>query len=254
MIHISKLWKKHKISGGDIALPPVTKQQIIQQELQEKQDDFQYKVKHSLYGQYATPFIQPTVMNDRGIPWILAQHPNQYSANPNEVLLYRNLSQFMKSPFYRKYVDRLVEVAERSGYGVSSAKIIPGKDFRIVFRSRSTDDNTQYYLDCKDANEFMDVLDEAKESNVLVPIEFVSKKFMDLNRQLGEKQADNNATIWKAGFQKSYDELEPLIKQQQADIEQLQQQIQEEKNRSSSSGDWLSNIAEGAVSIFSALI
>ena len=53
---------------------------------------------------------------------------------------------------------------------------------------------------------------------------------------------------------KSYEELEPIIKQQQEDIQQLQEQIQEERNRSSSSGDWLSSLAEGAVGAFAALI
>jgi hypothetical protein len=262
MKHIAKLWQKHKtekpqVRGGDISetpvseTPKISKQQILAQELQDKEDEYQFKIKHSLYGQYATPFIKPTVMNDRGIPWILAQHPNKYSANPNQVLLYRNISQFLKSPFYKKYSDKLVEVAERSGYGVSSAKIIPGKDFRIVFRSRSTDDNNQYYLDCEDANEFMDVLDEAKESNVLVPIEFVSKKFMDLNKQLSGKQAEINSIIWKTGYDKSYSELEPIITQQKEDIEKLQQQLQEQQN---SGGDWLSNIAEGAVGALKLLI
>lgn len=257
MKHIAKLWKEHKskgVKGGQIDQPVITKQQILGQKLRDEEQDFEYRIKHSLYGQYATPFIKPSVMMDRGIPWILAQHPNQYSANPNQVLVYRNLSQFMKSPFYKKYQDRLVEVAERSGYATTSAKIIPGKDFRIVFRSKSPDDNTQYYLDCKDADEFMDVLDEAKESNILAPIEFLSKRFMDLNRQLSQKEAENNAVIWQAGFQKSYDELEPIIKQQQSDIQQLQQQIEEERQRSSSSSDWLGDIAEGAVSVFKALI
>jgi hypothetical protein len=259
MKHIAKLWAKHKkIHGGDIEEkteqqePKITKQQILAQELQDKETDYEYQIKHSLYGQYGTPYIKPSVMMDRGIPWILAQHPNQYSANPNEVLLYRNVSQFIKSPFYKKYSDRLVDVSERSGYGVSQAKIVPAKDFRIVFRSRSTDDNNQYYLDCKDADEFMDVMDEAKESNILVPIEFVSKRFMDLNRQLSQKQAENNETIWKAGFQTSYDQLEPIIKQQQEDIQQLQQQIEQEK--SSDSGSWLGNLADVAVGAFKMLI
>jgi hypothetical protein len=269
---IAEQWKKHKskLKGGEIdASAPVpaqpndipnnvqgnarktagfsqlTEQEKMGQQLQAQEEAFSEKVKKSLYGNYAEPFIKPSVMMDREIPWILAQHPNQYSANPNQVLLYRNLSQFLKSSIYKKYADRLVEVAERSGYGTTRAKIVPKKDFRIVFRSRSVDDNTQYYLDCKDADEFMDVLDEAKDSNILVPVELVSKKFMEINKQISDKQAEDNQIIWQAGYQTSYDQLEPIIKQQQEEIQNLQQ---------SSGSDWLSSIAEGAVSAFKLLI
>jgi hypothetical protein len=260
MKQIGKLWKQHKdkLKGGEIdatmpapaptpAPKELTEQEKLSQQLQAQEDAFNEKVKKSLYGMYGEPFIKPSVMMDREIPWILAQHPNQYSANPNQVLLYRNLSQFIKSPFYKKYADRIVDVEERAGYGTTRAKIVPKKDFRIVFRSRSTDDNSQYYLDCKDADEFMDVLDEAKDSNILVPVEFVSKKFMEVNAEIAQKQAATDQLIWQAGYQTSYDELEPIIKQQQEEIERLQQQ-------QSSGSDWLSSIAEGAVSAFKLLI
>lgn len=260
MKHIAKLWKQHKgkVKGGEIdasvpiTAPPkeLTEQEKVGQQLQAQEEAFSEKVKKSLYGQYGEPFIKPSVMMDREIPWILAQHPNQYSANPNQVLLYRNLSQFMKSPFYKKYQDRLVEVAERSGYGTTRAKIVPKKDFRVVFRSRSQDDNTQYYLDCKDADEFMDVMDEAKDSNILVPVEFVSKKFMEVNQQIAQKEAATEQMIWQAGYQTSYDQLEPIIKQQQQDIENLQHELDEK----SSGSDWFSSIAEGAVSAFKLLV
>jgi hypothetical protein len=264
MKQIGKLWEQHKdkLKGGEIdatmpapaptpAPKELTEQEKLGQQLQAQEDAFNEKVKKSLYGNYAEPFIKRSVMMDREIPWILAQHPNQYSANPNQVLLYRNLSQFIKSPFYKKYADRIVDVEERAGYGTTRAKIVPKKDFRIVFRSRSTDDNSQYYLDCKDADEFMDVLDEAKDSNILVPVEFVSKKFMEVNAEIAQKQAATDQMIWQAGYQTSYDELEPIIKQQQEDIESLQQQLEEKQ---SSGSDWLSSIAEGAVSAFKLLI
>jgi hypothetical protein len=267
MKQIGKLWKQHKdkLKGGEIdaTQPPngitnnvqentqLTEQEKVGQQLQAQEDAFNAKVKKSLYGNYGEPFIKPSVMMDREIPWILAQHPNQYSANPNQVLLYRNLSQFIKSPFYKKYADRIVDVEERAGYGTTRAKIVPKKDFRIVFRSRSMDDNSQYYLDCKDADEFMDVLDEAKDSNILVPVEFVSKKFMEVNAEIAQKQAATDQMIWQAGYQTSYDQLEPIIKQQQEDIESLQQQLEEKQ---SSGSDWLSSIAEGAVSAFKLLI
>lgn len=264
MKHIGKLWAKHKtkaLKGGDIetegtpapAPKELTEQEKLGQMLQDKENEFEEKIKKSLYGQYGTPYIKPTVMMDRGIPWILAQHPNMYSANPNLVLLYRNLSQFIKSLFYKKYSNRFVEVDERSGYGRTSSKIIPGKDFRIVFRSFSKDDNTQYYLDCKDEDEFMDVLDEAKESNILFPVEFVSKKFMDLNKQLTQKEVEESNKVWEAGYQNSFDKLEPIIKQQQQDIQNLQQQLQD-KQSSSSDSDWLSDIAEGALMVAKVLI
>ena len=48
-------------------------------------------------------------MMSAGVPWWLAQHPNEYSANPNEVLKYRNQEDFIQSPFYEKYKKRFTE-------------------------------------------------------------------------------------------------------------------------------------------------
>lgn len=250
----SKIVKSKKISGGDIddnekqpISKPLTEEEQLSQKLQKQEDEFQEKLKKNLYGQYGTPYILPSIMMARSIPWILAQHPNMYSANPNLVLLYRNQNQFIKSSFYKKYSERIVEVDERSGFARTATRIIPAKDFRIVFRSFSKDDNTQYYLDCKDADEFMDILDETKDTNILFPVEFVSKKFMDLNKQLTQKDVEESTRVWNAGFKDSYDKLEPIITQQQQEIQQLNQQLQEQK---SSSSDWLSDIADiGSVAI-----
>ena len=86
MKHIAEQWKKHKskLKGGEIdasapvPAPPkeLTEQDKVGQQLQAQEEAFSEKVKKSLYGNYAEPFIKPSVMTDRDIPWILAQQPN----------------------------------------------------------------------------------------------------------------------------------------------------------------------------------
>jgi hypothetical protein len=209
------------------APPPKTDAEILGEKLKAQEDAFLQQAKKSLYGIYAVPFIPPHVMASRGIPWYLAQHPNQYSANPNQVLVFRNEAQFLKSPFYKKYSAQIVEVPERKGYATEVQQILPKKDFRIVFMSRSPDDTGQYYMDATDANQYMDVLDDAKESNILIPTEFMSQLFMKKNRDLGQIQALQDKQIWQGGYKQSQDELTPVLKQQQEEIQNLQSQVQQ---------------------------
>ena len=172
----------------------------LTRKLQNQQNKFSAQEKSSPYGQYAVPYVSPKDMQARGIPWFLAQHPNQYSANPNEVMLYRNEGQFLRSAIYQKYKDRITPYEERAGYGVRFSQIIPGKSFRIVFRSRSFDDNNQYYLDLNDANEFMDFLDQAKDSNMLTPVEFLSAAFTAKNKVEMSKIASDSAEAYKVAY------------------------------------------------------
>jgi len=189
----------------------------LTRKLQNQQVKFTAAEKASPYGQYPTPFIPPAVMQARGIPYFLAQHANQYSANPNEVMLYRNEGQFLRSAIYQKYKDRITPYEERSGYGVRFSQIIPGKPFRIVFRSRSFDDNNQYYLDLNDADEFMDFLDDAKDSNMLTPVEFISAAFQAKNKAAMSKIASDSAEAYKVAYTQGTKDQLALDQQQQAE-------------------------------------
>lgn len=168
--------------------------------LQAQQEQFSEAQMSSIYGQYPEPYVPPKDMNARGLPWYLAQHPNEYSANPNQVMLYRNEGQFLRSPIYQKYKDDIQLYQERAGYGTRFAQIIPGKPFRIVFRSKSFDDNNQYILDLDDADAFMDFIDQAKDSNILTPVEFLSAQFMAKNKAAMSKLADDNAEAYKIAY------------------------------------------------------
>jgi hypothetical protein len=230
---------KRRIRGGaeDDPVPPVDPSQQppepvltpaqqraadLSKTLQAQQDEFSKKEQSSIYGQYPVPFIPPAVMNARGIPWFLAQHPSEYSANPNQVMLYRNEGQFLRSPIYQKYKDDIIPYEERAGYGVRFSQIIPGKPFRIVFRSRSFDDNNQYYMDLDDADSFMDFLDEAKDSNMLTPVEFISARFIAKNKAEMSKIADDSAAAYKVAYNQGLsDQLEADQRaQQEAEAQQ----------------------------------
>lgn len=230
-----------------------TKDQIIATKIQEQADEYAEKLKSSLYGQYAVPFIKPSEMSERGLPWFLAQHPNKYSANPNQVMLYRNSTQFLNSDFYNKYKANMQLVPERKGYGQSKARIIPGKPFRVVFRSMSADDNNQYYLDLPNGDAFMNLLDDAKESGKLIPTEFAAMQNIKNWQEQSNIRAKTNDIIWKTGFTKGQDELQPLIQEQQQQIANLQNQINQQQSSDSDSGfDW-GSIASTAVGIISSI-
>ena len=208
----------------------------LTRKLQNQQVKFSATEKSSPYGQYAVPYVPPKDMQARGIPWFLAQHPNQYSANPNEVLLYRNEGQFLRSAIYQKYKDRITPYEERAGYGIRFAQIIPGKPFRIVFRSRSFDDNNQYYLDLNDANEFMDFLDDAKDSNMLTPVEFISAVFTAKNKAEMSKIASDSAEAYKVAYtQGTKDQL--ALDQQAMAEEEARRAAEEAAQRQQQQGE-----------------
>jgi hypothetical protein len=230
-----KLKSVRKVKGGAVDMsnpnpnnnttPTNTQQMPSKAQLDEY--NFLAKLKSSVYGQYPEPYIKPAVMQARGMPWWLAQHPNQYSANPNLVLVYRNVIQFQTSDFFSKYKDRITLWGERKGFGTKIAQVIPGKPFRIVFRSMSTDDNNQYYMDCTGEDEFMDILDDIKDKGLLIPTEFLSQRFQAINRQFSSQMADNNKNVWKVGYKQGQTDLKPLIDKQQEAIESLHQQLAE---------------------------
>ena len=251
---------KRKIKGGAVGItldpqlpavdpskqtppPPVltpAQQRAVQlgKTLQEQQDEFSKKQLSNLYGQYPVPYVPPKEMEARGIPYWLAQHPNEYSANPNQVMLYRNEGQFLRSAIYKRYEDRIIPYEERSGYGVRFSSIIPGKPFRIVFRSRSFDDNNQYYLDLEDADEFMDFLDDAKDSNMLTPVEFISSAFLAKNKAEMSKIASDSQEAYKVAYnQGTQDQFDADQKaQEEADAEARAQQQDSGDDESGFSG------------------
>lgn len=225
--HMLKNKKRKNIKGGDLPTDTNTNTnaQITASQIQQQANQYAQNLKNSLYGQYAIPFIKPSIMQSRGLPWYLAQHPNRFSANPNQVLLYRNSTQFINSDFYNKYKANMKLVPERRGYGQSIAPIIEGKPFRVVFRSMSSDDNNQYYLDLPDADSYMDLLDDAKESGKLMPTEF--KAMQNIQNWAKEEavKVKYSDMIWKKGYTTGQDELKPIIQQQQQEIENLRNQL-----------------------------
>jgi len=173
----------------------------LTQKLAKEQEAYSKKARKNLYGIYPTiPDELFNKMMSAGVPWWLAQHPNEYSANPNEVLKYRNQEDFIQSPFYEKYKKGIIKVSERKGYGKTQREIIKGKPLRIVFASRSDYDNTQYYYDPKDDDEYIEMLNDAKDSNILVPIELLSKEFIDKNIQKSAIRVMEDKRVWSAGY------------------------------------------------------
>lgn len=226
-----KMYVKPDVLAPDYT--PDTESELTQQ-LAMKQQEYSEKVKKDgLYPKVDPILIQK--MLDAGVPWTLAQHPNQFSANPNQVLNYRNVNDFLDSDFYNKYKSQIVKVSERKGYGKTQRSIIPGKPLRIVFASSSADDNTQFYIDPTDDDEFIDILNNAKDSNILVPIEYLSKQFMDMNRLKVSEVIANNKKVWSAGYDyadtKWRDEINRARDEEQ---EKMKEQEQEESNDNNS--------------------
>ena len=232
--------------------PPPTEKELsdmlLSKKLQAQQDAFTAQQRSSPYGQYPPPYVPIKDMMDRGIPWFLAQHPNEYSANPNEVMLYRNEGQFLRSPIYKQYEDRINLYQERAGYGVRFSQIIPGKPFRIVFRSKSFDDNNQYFLDLNDANEFMDFLDEAKDANMLTPIEFASIAFVAKNKAALDKTVSDSAAAYKIAYtQGTKDQLaidqEEQARQQKLDDDARREAAQQQQGEDGGDSGFLGTLA-----------
>lgn len=246
--HLVKSKKnKKKVRGGDLSTSDSA--QITAEKIQQQADQYAQNLKKSLYGQYAVPYIKPSIMSERGLPWYLAQHPNKFSANPNQVLLYRNSSQFLNSNFYNKYKSNMIYVPERKGYGLSRNIIIEGKPFRVVFRASSSDDNNQYYLDLSDENSYMDLLDDAKDSNILIPVEFRAMQNTQIYLKEEAMKSNYDTMIWRKGYITGQDELKPIIQQQQQEIQTLQNQLNS-NNNSGGFGDILSTGVSLLASIF----
>ena len=181
------------------------------QELQSKNPWAPYKVPYD----YA-----------EGYPVFFFQHPNKWSANPNEVLLYSTLDRFLESDIYAKLKDKLKKIAGKySGYsgGNRDGKILPFKKFRLIFRSKSPDDRSEYVYDAVDKDDYLNALDMAKDSNFIIPTEYASRAFTQSNAKQAVAQAQNSKDLWKLGFQEA-------SKQWKQNIQDASEQAEAQKN------------------------
>jgi len=192
-----------------------------------------------------------------GYPIYFFQHPNALSVNPNEVLLYSTLDRFLESDIYAKLKDKLKKIAGKySGYsgGSRDGTILPFKKFRLIFRSKSPDDRTEYVYDAVDKDDYLNVLDMAKDSNFIIPVELASKKFMDSNAKQAVAKAQNARDVWKAGFKWSSDAYKQNIQDASAQAEaQKNYFFAKKRDEEERSGDgvpsWLKEVGSVAMEV-----
>jgi hypothetical protein len=250
---------------------PAQKSTLTRQQkadLQAQSAAYQKKIAQSPYGQYGVPQIDPETLQSVGIPWFLAQHPNRYSANPNEVLLYNNGIKFAQSDFYKKYSPQMKTKTSVVGFGGESRVDLKGKDFRIVFRSTDPKDSSIMYLDCDNQQMWIQVMQDAYASRLLVPVEFAAQQ--NVKQWKAQTQASvlqQNSLIknaWSQGYDhaaQSYQDSVDLYRQKaEYDIEQQKQQIGQQEQQigqlqsaaSAGSGgsDGFGSIVSGIASLF----
>lgn len=147
--------------------------------------------------------VPSQVALDNGIPPILTIHPNLYSANPLTFYLFTTMDDWFDSNFYKKYSDRMTKLKPIKDYsGYTRPKEVPFKLFRIGFTMNSFKDRTVWYLDPKDADEYISMLVELKdEDKVFQPVEFVSAKFMQLQREKSKEGIASSEEAAKYGYQ-----------------------------------------------------
>jgi len=276
MQQLAMKWNKYKssLSGGDIqldpgqteaksfkqllAIPDAAKRPELQlqtpEELAEavKASDAKQARKQAKTGNIWSPYQAPIVMPvPEGYPYFLFQHPNKYSANPNQVMVANSQAQFLKSSIYNQLKSNLKYIAAKtSGYGASArdAGIQPKKDFRIVFLF-SKPDKDQYVYDAKNADDYMKVLDMCKDSGFIYPTEVLSKQIMDKNAELARKLAnqDNDTAeyAWGAGaratqasWEQSVSEAESQEAQQEAYFKALALEQQKEADDANKKSGW----------------
>jgi len=277
-------WKAQQIKRGNIQegqtqakgftqlfnSPDKLKAPQIQYDKQEtmkqvaKAEKKQAKVKN-IWAPYKPPIILPI---PDGYPYFLFQHPNKYSANPNQVMVCDSQARFLKSSIYSNLKKNLKYFpAKTSGYGASApeAKIQPQKDFRIIFLFYRPDKD-EYVYDAKDIDDYERVLDMCKDSGFIFPVEVLSKQVMDKNAQLAQaiaKQSKSTADYaWNAGAQATRDSWEQAVAtaENQAEAQQeyyntlAEQEAEAEKERNKKSGwdtalDVLGDVASVAVKL-----
>jgi hypothetical protein len=187
----------------------------------DKQQAAKLKTTKNIWAPYKAPIVIPV---PDGYPWFLFQHPNKFSANPNQVLVSDTQARFMRSSIYDNLKGKLKYIpAKTSGYGANNpdANIQPHKDFRIIFRFQRPD-NDKYVYDATDADDYMRVLDMCKDSGFIYPTEVLAKQFTDNNTQLAEALSkEGQATVeqqqiiaenaWNSGAQATQDSWEQSV-------------------------------------------
>ena len=215
-------------------------------ELNQKSALYQAQIKKNKFGRFGVPQIDPQVLQKAGIPWYLAQHPNSLSANPNSVLLFANGVKFMTSDFYKKYEDKMVTATTQQGFGGESSNIIAGKPLRIVIRSTDPKDSSQFYLDNDSAEDWIEVMTDAYNSRLLVPVEFVASQNMNLWKQESQKQVGNadalSKKMWTQGYDHAADTYEQAVMEYSQKVEAENQEQLQAQAQAGSSGDLLSGV------------
>ena len=223
--------QSRKVKAGDLKIAPVVNPKA---DILRSTADFSKEIPTLGLVKGSVEWVKPA---PRNYPYWLFVHPNNLSRNPNQVIIYDNEGKFLKSKVYDALKSSLKEV-DTSSYGsIGEAQIIPGKVFRIIFRSKNPKNLTQYQYDGKDAKDYMKVLDMAKESGIMQPVEFLSKAFMDKNRQEQLKDIKNSSDAWDAGYSLAKTSYDKAIedaraeeqKELQADLAEKQKEEQESK-------------------------
>lgn len=192
-----------------------------------------------------------------GYPVFIFQHPNKWSANPNEVLLYSTLDRFMESDIYSNLKDKFKKIAGKySGYsgGNRDGSVLPFKKFRLIFRSKSPDDRSEYVYDAVDKDDYLSVLDMSKDSNFIIPVELASKAFMDSNAKQAVIQSKNATELWKLGFQEANKQWKQNIQDASAQAEAQKNYFfakkrDEEERSGSGVPDWLKTAGSVALDV-----
>lgn len=190
-----------------------------------------------------------------GYPVFFFQHPNKWSANPNEVLLYSTLDRFMESDIYAKLKDKLKKIAGKySGYsgGNRDGSVLPFKKFRLIFRSKSPDDRSEYVYDAVDKDDYLRVLDMSKDSNFIIPVELASKAFMDSNAKQAVSQSQNARDLWKLGFQEASKQWKQNIQDATEMATAQQEYFTAKQKREAESSDipsWLKTVGSVALDV-----
>ena len=238
-------WKADAIKRGDIKagqtdaksfkdlldIPSAAKAPQLQYDKQAtmeqvaKAEKKQAKVKN-IWAPYNAPIVMPV---PDGYSWFLFQHPNKFSANPNQVMVAATQSRFLKSSIYNNLKSKLKYVpAKTSGYGAMApeAKIQPHKDFRILFLFNSPDKD-EYLYDAKDVDDYMKVLDMCKDSGFIYPVEVLSKQVMEKNAQLAQAISQQSSDLadyaWNAGAQATQDSWEQSVSKAETQAEAQEQ-------------------------------
>jgi hypothetical protein len=181
---------------------PAPKPLTPEQEIQAANDLYQEQIKNNPYGRFDAPQVPTSVMQDNGLPWFLSQHPNAFSNNQNQVIVYKSALEFLTGAFYKKYQKRLITVLPIKGFnGQETVKEVPKKPLRFVFMSSSPQDKTQMYLDSKNQDDYLDIWDGIKDANgALMPTELIAMKNIMVNRQKAAQLAETNKDSARFGY------------------------------------------------------